>query len=74
MLSIYAISSSQAATHYFEQDSYYTKNNAGDLTQSAWWGKGAETLGLSGQVTFNRFMELLDGKIDSTTQLGPRSS
>ena len=44
-------------------DDYYAKE--GDA--SSWQGKGAELLGLSGQVDAERFKELLAGRIDADT-------
>ncbi|EBC1886514.1 conjugative relaxase [Salmonella enterica] len=49
------------AASYYEDgaDDYYAKE--GDATE--WQGKGAEELGLSGEVDSNRFRELLAGNI-----------
>ncbi|WP_045764095.1 MobF family relaxase, partial [Xanthomonas albilineans] len=41
------------------EDDYYTK----DLDASAWQGKGAERLGLAGDVDRERFQQLLAGQI-----------
>lgn len=46
-------------------DDYYAK----DGSAMQWEGKGAEALGLEGDVDEKRFRQLLDGKIDEHTQL-----
>lgn len=56
MLSIASVSSGQAAQYYSEKDNYYS-NEAGQ-----WQGKGAEILGLQGNVDQDDFLNLLEGK------------
>jgi conjugative relaxase-like TrwC/TraI family protein len=69
MLSTQNISTSQQASHYFlGADNYYTQENAKE--HSGWWGKGAETLGLSGMVEPEKFSHLLEGKMPDGQQLG----
>ena len=64
--SVSALTSSAQASSYYEADDYY----AGDgLSPSEWQGKGAEELGLSGDVDRDRFRDLLDGKV-ADQQLG----
>jgi conjugative relaxase-like TrwC/TraI family protein len=64
---ISAISSSAQASSYYEADDYY----AGDgLSPSAWQGKGAEALSLSGEVERDQFRDMLDGKMPDGQQLG----
>ena len=46
MLSAKVIENAQQAEHYFSQDNYYTTEEG--FEQSAWAGKGAAALGLSG--------------------------
>lgn len=46
-------------------DDYYAKE--GDA--NSWFGKGAEALGLKGEVDPKRFGELLDGQIDKTIKV-----
>ena len=62
MLSAKVIEKAQQAEHYFSQDNYYTTEEG--FEQSAWAGKGAAALGLSGGVHREQFMELLEGKVD----------
>ena len=64
--SVSALTSSGQAASYYEADDYY----AGDgLSPSEWQGKGAEELGLSGDVDRDQFRDLLDGKV-AEQQLG----
>ena len=46
--SIGAIASPAQGAGYFERDGYYTKDDPAHKEASAWAGKGAEALGLSG--------------------------
>ena len=64
--SVSALTSSAQASSYYEADDYYAE---GGLSPSEWQGKGAEALGLSGEVGRDRFRDLLDGKIGGQ-QLG----
>lgn len=64
--SVSALTSSAQASSYYEADDYYAE---GGLSPSEWHGKGAEELGLSGDVDRDQFRELLDGKIGEQ-QLG----
>lgn len=58
--SVSALTSSAQASSYYEADDYYAQ---GGLSPSEWNGKGADALGLSGEVDRERFRDLLDGKI-----------
>lgn len=64
--SVSALTSSAQASSYYEADDYYAE---GGLSPSEWHGKGAEELGLSGDVDRDRFRGLLDGKV-AGQQLG----
>lgn len=64
--SVSVLTSSAQASSYYEADDYYAE---GGLSPSEWHGKGAEELGLSGEVDRERFRELLDGQIGDQ-QLG----
>ncbi len=48
--------------HYFSQDNYYTQEQG--LEESAWFGQGAQTLGLVGKVDKHQFAQLLQGHVD----------
>jgi conjugative relaxase-like TrwC/TraI family protein len=64
--SVSALTSSAQASSYYEADDYYAE---GGISPSEWHGKGAEELGLSGDVDRERFRELLDGQVGDQ-QLG----
>jgi conjugative relaxase-like TrwC/TraI family protein len=64
--SVSALTSSAQAASYYEADDYYAE---GGLSPSQWHGKGAEALGLSGEVDRGQFRQLLDGEI-AGQQLG----
>ena len=59
-------SSGQAASYYESAGEYYAD---GGQSPSEWQGKGAEALGLSGDVDREQFRDLLDGKV-ADQQLG----
>ena len=58
MLSLTVISANQGETYYTAENYYSTEENQ---THSHWSGKGARTLGLSGQVQGSDFKNLLHG-------------
>lgn len=64
--SVSALTSAGQAASYYEADDYYAE---GGLSPSEWHGKGAEELGLSGDVDRAKFRDLLDGKV-ADQQLG----
>jgi conjugative relaxase-like TrwC/TraI family protein len=64
--SVSALTSSAQAASYYEADDYYAE---GGLSPSQWQGKGAEALGLSGEVDRDQFRDLLEGKVGDQ-QLG----
>ncbi|KVD94669.1 AAA family ATPase [Burkholderia stagnalis] len=61
MLSLHNVGSAAQAQTYFAKDNYYTQDE--NTEHSAWFGKGAATLGLSGKVTPAQFMNLLEGRV-----------
>ncbi len=61
MLTLHNVATPAKALHYFSQDNYYTEDQG--LEESTWFGKGAETLGLSGKVDKAAFLDTLDGKV-----------
>lgn len=69
MISIKPITNSGSATRYFSESDYYTKEQDGGVT-SQWNGKGADALGLQGNVSPSTFKDLLDGKLPDGQQLG----
>lgn len=64
--SVSALTGSAQASSYYEADDYYAE---GGLSPSEWQGRGAQDLGLSGEVDREVFRDLLDGRIGEQ-QLG----
>ena len=63
VVSIGAVASAAQGVSYFERDGYYTKDDPEHLEASAWAGKGAEALGLSGPVDPGVFRDVLEGTV-----------
>ena len=74
MLSIGAVASAAQGASYYEKDGYYAKDDPEHREASAWFGKGAGALGLSGPVDPDTFRAVLEGKVPdgSGTELGKR--
>ncbi len=53
-----------------ERDGYYGKDDPAHKEASAWAGRGAEELGLSGPVDSDAFQAILEGKVPGGRQLG----
>ena len=70
MLSIKNIESSKVAASYFQKDDYYAGKEGTPEATGVWFGKGAETLGLTGAVDPEAFKAMLDGELPSGEQLG----
>ena len=70
--SIGAIASPAQGAGYFERDGYYAKDDPAHREASAWAGKGAEALGLSGPVDSGEFQAILEGKVPDGPHLGKR--
>jgi conjugative relaxase-like TrwC/TraI family protein len=70
MLSISKITSSKSAGNYYEKDDYYAKDDPNHQKQSKWIGKGAERLGLKGEVLKEDFQKILSGKLPNGQMLG----
>ncbi len=70
--SIGVISSPSLGASYYERDGYYAKDDAAHKEASAWAGKGAEALGLSGPVDPGTFRQILEGRVPDGPQLGKR--
>ena len=60
MLSMCSVSAAQAET-YYEKDDYYTAETDADHSTARWYGQGATTLGLQGEVNPEDFKALLHG-------------
>ena len=72
VVSIGAVASSAQGISYYERDGYYARDDPAHREASAWAGKGAEDLGLSGPVDPDLFKAVLEGKVPDGTgrQLG----
>ncbi|QDP73733.1 conjugative transfer relaxase/helicase TraI (plasmid) [Legionella israelensis] len=71
MLTIQPLSKAQDAFGYYtEGDNYYLADKDGLEQGSLWMGKGAEKLGLSGEVKSEDFLPLLEGRLPSGQVLG----
>ena len=71
MLSIKPITNAaSAASYYSARDNYYLSDQSELVDASQWYGRGAEILGLSGVVSPDRFLQLLEGRLPSGQQLG----
>ena len=74
VVSIGAIASAAQGVSYYENDGYYARDDPEHLKASAWAGKGAEALGLSGAVDPDVFSDVLEGTVPdgSGQRLGRR--
>ena len=72
--SIGAVASPAQGVSYYERDGYYAKEDPAHREASAWVGKGADALGLSGPVDPDVFSGILEGAVPdgSGRRLGRR--
>ena len=68
--SIGAVASPSQGVSYYEKDGYYAKDDPDHRAASAWSGKGAEALGLSGPVDPDVFTAILEGRVPDGPRLG----
>jgi len=61
MITLASVGSASSAAEYFSQDNYYTSDQTQEA--SAWFGKGAEVLGLTGKVEEAAFAAVLEGRL-----------
>ena len=61
--SIGAVAAPAQCVSYFERDDYYTKEDPNHREASAWRGRGAEDLGLSGPVDPDTLRSVLEGVV-----------
>ncbi len=75
VVSIGTVASPAQGVSYYERDGYYAKDDAAHREASAWFGKGAEALGLEGTVDPDLFTDILAGEVPdgSGLQLGRRN-
>lgn len=72
VVSISAVPSAAAARDYYGKDNYYAKG-AGDAEPSAWFGRGAQALGLKGAVDPDLFERVLKGETLDGRRVGQRA-
>ena len=72
--SIGAVASPAQGVAYYERDGYYARDDPAHKEGSAWFGNGAEALGLEGPVDPDAFKDVLAGKVPDGTgrRLGRR--
>ena len=70
--SIGKIGSASQGVSYFEKDGYYAKDDPLHREASAWYGRGAEAMGLSGPVEPEAFEKVLQGHVPDGRRLGRR--
>lgn len=68
MLSVANVRTAGGAARYFAADNYYTRADAD--RSGEWFGKGADKLGLSGEVDAKTFEAILKGFLPDGTRLG----
>ena len=70
--SIGAVAAPSQGASYYERDGYYAKDDPEHKEASAWAGRGAEELGLTGPVDPDTFRAVLEGRVPdgSDTRLG----
>ena len=61
--SIGAVASASQGVSYYERDGYYATDDPAHKEASAWAGRGAGALGLSGQVDPGVFKAVLEGRV-----------
>ena len=64
------IASPAQGVGYFEKDGHYAKDDGAHREASAWAGKGAAALGLSGPVDSEAFRSVLEGEVPGGRRLG----
>ena len=74
VVSIGAVAAPSQGAAYYERDGYYAKDDPAHREVSAWAGKGAEDLGLTGPVDPEVFKAVLEGEVPdgSGRRLGRR--
>ena len=70
--SIGTVASAAQGVRYYEKDGYYARDDALHREASAWRGRGAEAMGLSGPVEPEDFQKVLEGHVPDGRRLGKR--
>jgi len=68
MLSLANVRTASGAAGYFAKDNYYTRADAD--RSGEWFGKGAEELGLMGEVDARTFEQVLKGYMPDSNRVG----
>ncbi len=68
--SIGAVAAPSQGVSYYERDGYYAKDDPDHRAASAWAGRGADALGLSGPVDPDVFTAILEGRVPDGPRLG----
>ena len=63
VVSIGTVAAPSQGVSYYERDGYYARDDPEHRIASAWTGKGAEALGLSGTVDPDTFKAVLEGQV-----------
>ena len=71
--SIGVIASPSQGVSYYERDGYYARDDPAHKEASAWAGKGAREMGLSGPVDPDTFKAVLEGRVPDGPHLGKRT-
>ncbi len=69
--SVGAVAAPSQGVSSYERDGYYAKDDPEHRGASAWAGRGAKALGLSGPVDPDVFTAILEGRVPDGPQLGP---
>ena len=70
--SIGKVGSPSQGVSYFEKEGYYAKDDPLHREANDWYGKGAESMGLSGPVEPEAFEKVLEGHVPGGRRLGRR--
>lgn len=70
MMSVSNVSVGAAASGYYKEEGYYGQGSAEGERASAWFGKAAEEVGLTGYVDDAHFARLLDGQAPDGKKMG----
>ena len=71
--SVGAIASASQGVSYYEKDGYYARDDLAYKQDSAWAGRGAQAMGLSGEVEPEAFQKALEGHVPGGRQLGKKA-
>lgn len=70
MMSVSNVSAGAAASGYYKEEGYYKSGSPEGEKATSWFGKGAEEIGLTGNVDDKQFADLLDGQSPDGKEMG----